>query len=639
MNDTVNFCYASDNSYIAPTTVSITSLLENNTAKNINVHILYSDISEENRMRVSCLENRYKHAKIIFHKIDAEAFDKCNISISHISKETYYRYLIANLLSDIDKILYLDGDTIVDGDILHLFDEDLDGFLCAGVKDEFIEKIGYAKTIGINSLYINAGVILFNLREMRKDESAKKLFELTEKNNFRFQDQDAINIVFAGKIKKLDIRYNFKRSHQKRFPEKAKDALIIHYTSANKPWKKKSSNSLKKLYYKYREISPFRNEKLKVAVLVDEYFGQWRTAFGGFGFLAKEVIGKYLPSKDIQVDVILGRQKNNPFFASKRVIDNIDVYRLPRNDYLFQRWINKSDYDCFLGIEVCYDMVLKWDKKPHRKFVLWIQDPRPQWAWDKISQMQIVKEHNYYNEAAYKKVGEWNKKGKCKFITQGRTLVPLAYEVYGVPQDTESTFVPNPISFDQSSEFDISKKKKQVVFLGRLESQKRAWLFCEVAKLMPEYEFFVVGKFHRKMEENKAALSEYTDSKVKNLHFIGHLESEKKDAILKESRVLLNTSIWEGIPISWLEALAYGCTLVSCFEREELVERFGTYCGEIEGDGFKDVERFINPIRELMENDSFYAQKAQDAIAYIRETHTVDAFKKNMRTYLLQNYY
>lgn len=635
----MDICYATNEDFAPYMAVSITSLLENNASHSVVVHILHSDLSEATTARLKMFETRYKNAKIVFHKIDDSRFEKFGLTIGHITKETYFRYMIAEVLPNIDRVLYLDGDTIVNGDISELFDTDLTNCYCAGVSDIYIESVGYKKTLGLDGLYINAGVILFNLDEMRKTDIAEQLFKLTAENNFKYQDQDAINVAFNGKIKELDCVYNFKRAHQKAFPEKVPSAKIVHYVGPNKPWKKFSLNRLKRLYHRYKKLSPFKNKKIKVGLLVDEYFGAWKTAFGGYGFLAREIAAKHLPCEDIELEVIIGKQKNNPFWASSRIVDGIKIWRLPRLEFLIRRWLAKSDFDCWFSIEMCYDYVLRLDTNPYRKLILWIQDPRPKSAWDKIAGMKKVVDHNFHNQSSCECVKAWFDAGRVKFIAQGMSLSPLARELYSFPDCVEPDFVPNPIDIDFGFKFDISKKEKIVVFLGRLEAQKRAWIFCELAKLMPEYQFYVIGKFHRYREENENALKAYMGGKVSNLHFCGHLEGGEKNSLLKRARVLVNTSVWEGIPISWLEALSYGTVIVSAFEREDLVGRFGAYVGEIKGDGDSSASRFVEPVKYFLENDAAYAQTAMNAISYIREVHNFKSFEDKIRNILTTFFY
>lgn len=53
------------------------------------------------------------------------------------------------------------------------------------------------------------------------------------------------------------------------------------------------------------------SRKIKVALLIDEFFGGAGTAFGGYGFLARKFIAKYIPNENIELDVLLGRGTSN----------------------------------------------------------------------------------------------------------------------------------------------------------------------------------------------------------------------------------------------------------------------------------------------------------------------------------------
>lgn len=275
----MDICYATNESFAPYMAVSITSLLENNSSCNVVVHILHSDLSKAAKARLQMFESRYKNAKIQFHKIDDSRFEKFGLTIEHITKETYFRYMIAEVLPNIDRVLYLDGDTIVNGDISELFDTDLTNCYCAGVSDIYIESVGYKKTLGIDGLYINAGVILFNLDEMRRTNIAEKLFKLTAENNFKYQDQDTINVTFNGKIKELDCVYNFKRDHQKTFPQKTSSAKIVHYVGPNKPWRKFTLNRVKILWYKYGSLSLYTVNSLHTPQKI-------------YNFLIRNIFGK-----------------------------------------------------------------------------------------------------------------------------------------------------------------------------------------------------------------------------------------------------------------------------------------------------------------------------------------------------------
>lgn len=379
-------------------------------------------------------------------------------------------------------------------------------------------------------------------------------------------------------------------------------------------------------------VSSVKNAKIKVGLVINEFFGGAGTTFGGYGFLARNFIAKYIPDNRIQIDVLLGRGWKGEEFHE----DNITLYRLPPQKLSARKFLKEKNYDVYLSIELTSDYVLRVEPDKKKKLILWIQDPRPKFVWDDIiNTMQFVREPNFFKQNIYDIVNAWASDRRVRFVSQGYSLIPRAMQLYKRPSNTSVGYLPNPVDIDFNFQFDVSLKKKQVMFLGRLETQKRVWIFCEVAKIMPEYQFFVVGKLWQYRRINEKILKPYMNEKIPNLHFLGHMDGSEKTKILKESRVLLNTAIWEGIPISWLEALSYGTLIVSNLECEELVKRFGGKAPDLLGDGFDGIKAFIPVIRELIENDEVYSQKALSAIKYVRETHNIVRFIKDLRTLII----
>lgn len=138
-------------------------------------------------------------------------------------------------------------------------------------------------------------------------------------------------------------------------------------------------------------------KKIKIGLIIDEFFGAVGTAYGGYGFLARRHIAKYLPNEDFQVDVLLGRGKRR-FFAESYPVDDVNVYRLPRSKWFAKQWLKKQDYDLYLSIELTYGYVLKHEPNPNKKLILWVQDPRPHYEWDEINTVKLFPETSYYNQ-------------------------------------------------------------------------------------------------------------------------------------------------------------------------------------------------------------------------------------------------
>lgn len=369
---------------------------------------------------------------------------------------------------------------------------------------------------------------------------------------------------------------------------------------------------------------------LKVGLIIDEYFGAADTAFGGYGFLARRLIAKYLPNENLQIDVLLGKSKNK-IFAEKFVIEDefaTNLYRLPKRRWAAKRWLKKQNYDIYLSIELTYNYVLECEPNPNKKLILWIQDPRPTYEWDEINTVKLFPETSYYNQDIYDTVHKWYKNGKVKFVTQGLFLNQKAKDLYCLDENIAIEYLPNPIEIDYTFDFKSEKKENLIIFLGRLESVKRGWLFCEIAKRMPEYQFYILGQTFREKGKNSDIMNQYYD--IPNLHFAGHVDGNLKNEYLKKAKILINTSIHEALPISFLEALSYGTLLVSNRNPEDLTSKFGIHVGDVLGDGFDKVDLYVNAVKQILSKSDYYNLIAKEAIEYIHKNHNISNFTMNL---------
>lgn len=364
-------------------------------------------------------------------------------------------------------------------------------------------------------------------------------------------------------------------------------------------------------------------KKIKVGLIVDEFFGALNTRFGGYGYLARYYIAKYLPNEEFEFEVLLGKGKSH-FFAEKYTADGVTLYKLPRRNWFASQWLKKKDYDLYFSVELTYDHVLKNEPDHNKKLILWVQDPRPTYEWDEIFTVKLISETSYYNQEIYDLVNNWYNQGRVKFVTQAKCLNQKAIDLYNLKPDVDITFLPNPIDIDYSFDVTTSPKKNNIVFLGRIASVKRGWMFCEIAKKMPQYNFFVLGRIFRDDDKNHEIMKEYEN--IPNLHFTGHVEGEEKNKYLREAKVLVNTSIHEALPVSFLEALSFGTLLVSNRNPDELTSKFGIDVGEVLGDGFDKVDLFVDAISTLISDEESRKKLSIEAIDYIKKYHSVDKF-------------
>lgn len=179
-------------------------------------------------------------------------FDDVLMSKSHITRPTYFRLLLPDLLEE-DKCIYLDTDTIVLLDLARMYNIDMGDCYVAGVRHPGVVvpcSHEFCKNIGIPSAdqYINAGVLLMNLEKLRHDGMVKKFLELISWN-MPMQDQDIINNACYGKILRIPFKYNvltklsdvcsvdYKNTYSEtELREAWNRPAIIHYADLNKPW-------------------------------------------------------------------------------------------------------------------------------------------------------------------------------------------------------------------------------------------------------------------------------------------------------------------------------------------------------------------------------------------------------------------
>ena len=160
----INICVACDDNYAQYAGVTIASVLANaDMSDDLTFYILDGGISDENKAKLLSL-SKIKPCLIDLIKIDNEMFrDYFNIKThDYISIPAYYRLKLPTLLPDVQRVIYLDCDVIVNTTLQELFNIEMENFIVAGVKD--INK----KILRKNPEYINSGVVLMDLDNMRK---------------------------------------------------------------------------------------------------------------------------------------------------------------------------------------------------------------------------------------------------------------------------------------------------------------------------------------------------------------------------------------------------------------------------------------------------------------------------------------
>ena len=275
--------FATNENYAPYAGVTITSIVENSSKDFFyDIYVFYTELSKETidkfesmsgkNYSVTCVDvNSYIDKELLYENF-------------HFSKEMYYRILIPTILSQYEKVIYLDCDMVVVGDLSELYQTDLQGYVLAGVSDvqhydskRYVEDVLKLDT----KKYINSGMLVINCVEFKKQKIKEQCFQILAETDivFRYPDQDIINMACYNKIKFLPAKwnyvwhYNFPRFNkpnlllsaedQAEYETFNKDVKIIHYTSNVKPWTNYNIYLSKPFFDYARKTKQFKDEIFK----------------------------------------------------------------------------------------------------------------------------------------------------------------------------------------------------------------------------------------------------------------------------------------------------------------------------------------------------------------------------------------
>lgn len=265
---------AADENYAMPMAVTVYSALANlkNKKQKIELFILDGGIQQPSKRRIIKTLNS---EQIDIHWVQPNEVLLKNLTASrHLTITTYYRLLIPQIVPEnFDKVIYLDSDTIVKGDLEQLWNTEIGDNYVLAVQDDnqlYISMSGGLRNyreLGIdpNWKYFNAGLLVINLKKWRIDNIGSKVVEFIEQNKqyVRDHDQDGLNGVLAGQWEELDPRWNqmpriytYSSWQESPYKEEVYDALLhdpylIHYTTPPKPWQRGCKHPNAAIFFHY----------------------------------------------------------------------------------------------------------------------------------------------------------------------------------------------------------------------------------------------------------------------------------------------------------------------------------------------------------------------------------------------------
>jgi len=253
MSNILHLCTAADNNYILPLSALVTSVCKNSAVSPVVLHVLCSNFSDQDKDKIlQCIVNT--NVSIDFIDMDNFKFDFIKFDMQHWTKAIFYRIMIPQIFSNLSRIIYIDGDTLVLQDLHSLYNQQFQENTFLGmVVDKYSFKERRAQ-LQIGNYY-NSGVILFDLAACRENNFSQQCVNWLYNNTSSvvFPDQDAINKVADGHIMKLSNAYNNQQAPQNDFKidVRINTPFVLHFLSAIKPWMPQSATHLIKIYIKY----------------------------------------------------------------------------------------------------------------------------------------------------------------------------------------------------------------------------------------------------------------------------------------------------------------------------------------------------------------------------------------------------
>lgn len=315
----MNILYTTNEAFTGKVATGICSVFENNKdMEQLVVYIIGQGLSEESVCKYRKIEKKYKRKIEIIQIEDMMTYVDFDFDTSGWNPIILARLILDRLLPEtVEKILYLDGDTVNIRSLKLLWENDLKGCVLGACIEATVDK-GRRRALGMKNIpYINSGVLLINLKKWREEQIGQKILHYYKENNGKLvaNDQDAINGALKGQIYYLKPQYNFYNIYwfypyrilkklmgdtsyySKKTVEMAKmNPVIIHYLGEERPWRRGNRHKYRAYYYKYLKKTPWRREAMEKGW--ELYFVLWgifNFFMRPFPMLRYQIINRLIP--------------------------------------------------------------------------------------------------------------------------------------------------------------------------------------------------------------------------------------------------------------------------------------------------------------------------------------------------------
>ena len=336
---------------------------------------------------------------------------------------------------------------------------------------------------------------------------------------------------------------------------------------------------------------------MHICFIALEYFGWGK--YGGIGKATRD-IASGLARKKTKVSVVV------PLGVGQgrcEYLDGVDVYGFPLSEYPFIGGLLRSiDADIYHSQDATLGTWLAKKRCSDSVHLLTCQNPKTRGDWEKVNQF-YQKRRLIYNRFIDPQVRKCVKELDHVYC-QARCTIGKARKLFDL--EYEPGFLPNPVEVPYT--IPVKSRSPIVLFLGRFDGEKNPVAFMDLAKSFPEVHFIAAGASHDP-EYDEALRSNYSD--VENLSLPGFVDGAEKNSILDDAWVLVNTSVSECLPVSFLEAAAHGCSILSPHDPDGFASRFGLHTSH---------EGLAEGLSLLLEDDH-WRDRGREGYGFVKENY------------------
>jgi len=276
-SDPITVACTANAAFAMPLAVTVASLADNLASDHtVRVWILDAGLGEHTRRR---LEHSWRSPPVEVRWVDADPGDLPDLPVwGRMGPETYLRILMGDLLPpDLEKVIWLDSDLVVLGDIGVLWDMPMEGHTVLAVQDLVVPYV--SSPLGISAYrelglsadtkHFNAGVLVVDLARWRSQDVAARILRYLEvhRDTTVLWDQEGLNAVLVDSWGELDPRWNqiagvcgqpfFRPGHlsPQAYRGVVTRPLIVHFAGSLKPWLHRWPAPSRDLYFRYLDTT------------------------------------------------------------------------------------------------------------------------------------------------------------------------------------------------------------------------------------------------------------------------------------------------------------------------------------------------------------------------------------------------